>query len=70
MDFLKSGDFHAIKDNAHEEHIALRIVILLRIENVAAMPEQISRDAGNNARLIGAGERQDILSAGHRGSRH
>ena len=68
-DFLERRLADEVENHAHEKDIALRVIILLRIENVAALAKQIGRNTGHNAGLVGARKRQNILRTG-RDDRH
>ncbi len=49
----------------HEEIAGLRVVELLRVENVEPAVEQRRRDLGDDPRPVGAGQGEDVPIAGH-----
>jgi hypothetical protein len=55
----------AIEDDAHEEHPALLIVILLRVDDIGAVIEQIGRNGGDDPRPVGAGQCENVLGVWH-----
>ena len=55
------GAGEPVEDDAHEETFGLGIVELLRIEDIAAMFEEIGRNRRHDARTVGTGERQNIV---------
>ena len=59
------GGSRAVEGDAHEEDSGLGVVELLRVEDVEPALEQRRRNRGDNARPIGAGQREDVARRGH-----
>jgi len=54
-----------VEHQPHEEPVGLGIVELLRLENIAAVLEQMGGDRGHDAGTVRAGQGQNVARTGH-----
>ena len=61
----RASGFGRVELDPHEEGAGQRVVELLRVENVEAAVEQHRRDLGDDARLVGAGQGENVTLRMH-----